>query len=580
MGEQLPPLKGLNMNKLFVPFLPPWVETGLQPAFYDKESGTVLQQTARMYDKVNQLIRNFNDLSKETKETVEEYILKFTELKDFVDEYFDNLDVQEEINNKLDDMAEAGTLQEIIDAYLDSNITWVFDTVADMKQATNLIDGSDARTLGFYAINDGGGATYHISDTGTANEMDTIAVGDLYATLIVPTKLAPEMVGATGDGATDDSTAFLRACTLCKNVICKNSYAISDITIPNGTFISGKGTLIPSSITIGADTTIKDMNVSIDSGTAFIINNLGATSNNNDIFDGLTCECSGNSTTLFFINPTQTNAGLYNVRFNNITVKGNYGYFLHSDNNSKWVTAITITNTYVGSPVNAVLNDNDVDSVSYFSCTMINVKSQANSHTEHFIVTDASKMFLYGCGVDEILNYSYKMIYIRNAKCKILVDGITTSTNLVGASVYSDYTALVNNIFLTNVVDSVPYNQFQFTETSNAGTMTGGLSLGIGSISSLSINSKRLLGMQITPGNRVANDGRSFFIGVDASGIPYYASVSGNEYHEIPYTGKLKTYSTANRPVTASNGDCIFDTTLKQPIYWYGKWLKYDGTDA
>lgn len=105
------------MNKLFAPFLPPWAETGLQPAFYDLESGTVLQQTARMYDKVNQLIRLFNELSEETQTTVTEYITKFTELKDFVDNYFDNLDVQEEINNKLDDMVEDGTLQALFAGY-------------------------------------------------------------------------------------------------------------------------------------------------------------------------------------------------------------------------------------------------------------------------------------------------------------------------------------------------------------------------------------------------------------------------------------------------------------------------------
>ena len=51
------------MNKSFAPFLPPWAETGLQPAFYDVESGTVLQQTARMYNKVNQLTRLFNEFS-------------------------------------------------------------------------------------------------------------------------------------------------------------------------------------------------------------------------------------------------------------------------------------------------------------------------------------------------------------------------------------------------------------------------------------------------------------------------------------------------------------------------------------
>lgn len=102
------------MENIFVEFLPPWIETGLQPAFYDKESGTVLQQTARMYARVNMLIRMFNKLSKNTKTTVEDYIDQFNELHDYVHDYFDNLDVQEEINNKLDAMAEDGTLEDII----------------------------------------------------------------------------------------------------------------------------------------------------------------------------------------------------------------------------------------------------------------------------------------------------------------------------------------------------------------------------------------------------------------------------------------------------------------------------------
>ena len=38
----------------------------------------------------------------------------FIELKDYVDNYFDNLDVQQEINNKLDEMEESGVLADII----------------------------------------------------------------------------------------------------------------------------------------------------------------------------------------------------------------------------------------------------------------------------------------------------------------------------------------------------------------------------------------------------------------------------------------------------------------------------------
>lgn len=102
------------MENIFVEFLPPWVETGLQPAFYDKESGSALQQTARMYSRVNMLIRMFNKLSKQTKETVEDYIEQFNQLHDYVYDYFDNLDVQEEINNKLDAFAQDGTLYRLI----------------------------------------------------------------------------------------------------------------------------------------------------------------------------------------------------------------------------------------------------------------------------------------------------------------------------------------------------------------------------------------------------------------------------------------------------------------------------------
>lgn len=47
----------------------------------------------------------------------EDFIAKVEELHDYVEHYFDNLDVQEEINNKLDEMATSGQLQQLIDTY-------------------------------------------------------------------------------------------------------------------------------------------------------------------------------------------------------------------------------------------------------------------------------------------------------------------------------------------------------------------------------------------------------------------------------------------------------------------------------
>lgn len=47
----------------------------------------------------------------------------FTQLKQYVNDYFTNLDVQTEINNKLDQMASDGTLYQIIEQYLTPTIT-------------------------------------------------------------------------------------------------------------------------------------------------------------------------------------------------------------------------------------------------------------------------------------------------------------------------------------------------------------------------------------------------------------------------------------------------------------------------
>lgn len=142
----------------------------------------------------------------------EEYIRLTEELKEFVENYFANLDVQEEINNKLDQMAEDGTLADIITAYLNQIALFTYDTVADMKSATNLIDGSYAKTLGYYAIGDGGSAVYYISDSGTADEHSVIAIGStLYANLVPTGTLYPEMFGAYGDDSHDDYAA-IQAC--------------------------------------------------------------------------------------------------------------------------------------------------------------------------------------------------------------------------------------------------------------------------------------------------------------------------------------------------------------------------------
>ena len=51
-------------------------------------------------------------------EAVQELQNLYVQLKNYVDHYFDSLDIQEEVNNKLDEMVEDGTFDTIINQEL------------------------------------------------------------------------------------------------------------------------------------------------------------------------------------------------------------------------------------------------------------------------------------------------------------------------------------------------------------------------------------------------------------------------------------------------------------------------------
>ena len=153
----------------------------------------------------------------ENGEAVEELQALYVELNSYVAHYFETLDVQEEINNKLDDMVEAGTLQEIIADYLNSKAVFGFDTVADMKEAINLIDGSYAETTGFYSINDGGSAFYKIrtrtfEDTFTDNTIIQMENENLVAELVIKDNTVSLLqVGGKDNDNTFDNSVIINS---------------------------------------------------------------------------------------------------------------------------------------------------------------------------------------------------------------------------------------------------------------------------------------------------------------------------------------------------------------------------------
>ena len=90
------------MNNFYIKHLPHWVLTDLQPAFYDVESGTSLQQTVRMYGKVQELIDLYNEFVTKVNKYIKDFedgiIEDFEEFKNCIietmNQYIETIDTK------------------------------------------------------------------------------------------------------------------------------------------------------------------------------------------------------------------------------------------------------------------------------------------------------------------------------------------------------------------------------------------------------------------------------------------------------------------------------------------------------
>lgn len=165
-------------------------------------------------------------------EAVAELQALFVQLKDYVENYFDNLDVQNEINNKIEAMAQNGELQEIIAQYLNTKSLLCFDNIEDMISSQNLIEGSFAKTFGFHQLNDGGNKVYKIIKEQNAQNVNgrskiNLLRDDLYA-ISLNDKINVKEYGAKGDGVQDDTEAIQ---------FCIDNFSHRTIYFPDGDYL-------------------------------------------------------------------------------------------------------------------------------------------------------------------------------------------------------------------------------------------------------------------------------------------------------------------------------------------------------
>lgn len=154
-NQKIPPFKWFILENF------PYIEE-------DFDALTNWQLFCKLGKEMNKIIEKCNL----TGEQVERLTTAFNELKAYIDDYFENLDLQDEVNTKLDEMAESGELADIIAQYLQLNGIFGYDTKSDMKSAKNLVAGSICKTLGNLTYDDGQGAFYRVRNVLTTDVIE------------------------------------------------------------------------------------------------------------------------------------------------------------------------------------------------------------------------------------------------------------------------------------------------------------------------------------------------------------------------------------------------------------------------
>ena len=222
------------MSQIISPFIRYCMALGVVPSNYE-DNLTVIEC-------LNFLIKFLNDTVipafNENDEHVEEIKKQIEALQKYVDSYFDSLDIQTEVDHKLDQMASSGQLADIIAQYLGLAGVLAYNTIADMAAAKNLVNGSICRVLGNTNYATGDGSFYRVR---TLINTDVVDGVNLVAITAAPTLVAERIhsldtskpinvlyYGVKADGVTDNTT-------LLQKIIDDNPRAV--IYFPSGDYL-------------------------------------------------------------------------------------------------------------------------------------------------------------------------------------------------------------------------------------------------------------------------------------------------------------------------------------------------------
>ena len=365
-------------------------------------------------------------------QAVEELQNKFIELKNYVDEYFEDLDVQEEINNKLDEMAESGELAEIISQYVELQNIKVYENVNSMINATNLANGSYAETLGFYEIGDGGKARYLIRTLTIHDTIDNITLFAINNTDNLVAELIIDDYNILKFGAKSGEDII--------TIINKVLSLVNDgdtIIIPKGSYDINTSITIDKVITIIGESNINDNGtvLNFDGTSGFIlekgyinIKNISIQGTNKLNYENVNLENNiGTFGIHFKYTDTITSGG---CKIENCSISGfNVGILMNSNRTSNiWSGAYrVIDKTYIG----------------YNDIGIAVIKGATYNKLCNCIITSSNKHGIY-CVTDT----SYQNLEISNTSLEN--NGINTGYTNLTAKDYGIYVGSNSKVKLTN----------------------------------------------------------------------------------------------------------------------------------
>lgn len=139
--------------------------------FHELNQDWFLQEFNKLVTQWKAMQKNFDNLHD-----------AFNDLKSYVQDYFKNLDVQDEIDNKLDELVNSGKFDTIIDNYFQKKCN-TYKTAINMINDVSLTSGCLCITQGYYTQGDAGNAMYYITDLPDSDVLCVKLQNNLYARL-------------------------------------------------------------------------------------------------------------------------------------------------------------------------------------------------------------------------------------------------------------------------------------------------------------------------------------------------------------------------------------------------------------